>query len=155
VPTIIRDATNTARTITAVQVRDATNTPRTISEIWVRDSNNVPRLVFSIAPPMTASASPETVFGFSNGSGVATTDATTVTPSGGTAPYTYSWTVLSFDNATPPTADTPNAATTTFTQTGIGIGESYSATWQCEVTDSSPSPYTAVANVSSFWADTA
>jgi len=154
VTTIIRDATNTARTITAVQVRDATNTPRTISEIWARDSNNVSRLVFSIASPMTASASPETVFGFSGGSGLATTDSTTVTPSGGTAPYSYAWTLLTFDNATPPSADLPTAATTTFTQTGIGPSENYSATWQCEVTDSSPSPYTALAYVSSFWTGT-
>jgi hypothetical protein len=153
VPTTIRDATATARNITAAQVRDATNTPRTISEIWVRDSNNVSRLVFSIVPPMTASASPETVFGGTLGTGVATTDSTTVTPSGGTAPYSYVWTLLTYDNATPPAANSPAAATSTFTQTGIGIGQSYSSTWKCTVTDSSPSPYTADAFISAYWSD--
>ncbi|MES2782580.1 MAG: hypothetical protein V4657_07280 [Pseudomonadota bacterium] len=150
---IIRDAANTPRTITAIQVRDATNTPRTISEMWARDSNNVPRLVFSLVPPMTASATPNTVFGFTSGTGTATSDSTTVTPVGGLAPYTYAWTLLTFGSAITPTADSPTSATTTFTQTGIGIGDSTFAEWQCQVTDSSASPYTALAYVSSFWTD--
>jgi len=150
---IIRDATNTPRTITAIQVRDATNTVRAISEMWVRDSNNVSRLVFSLAPPMTASAFPETVGGFTLGTGVATTSDTVVTPSGGTAPYSYAWTLLTYDNAAPPTATAPTSATCGFTQTGIGIGEDYSATWRCTVTDSSPSPYTATTDILAFWAD--
>lgn len=152
--TIIRDSAGTARTITAIQVRDASNTPQDISELWVRDSNNVPRLVFSVAPPMTAAAAPSTVSGFTLGTGLATTGNTTVTPTGGTAPYSYAWSLISYDNSTPPTAGSPTAATTNFTQTNIGIGQDFSATWRCTVTDSSPSPYTAPADVQAFWGDT-
>ena len=149
---IIRDETNTPRTITAIQVRDGTNTPRTISEVRVRDSNNVSRIVFSLTPSMSASASPTTVFGTTLGTGTATTDSTTVTPSGGVAPYNYLWTRTSYDGPVPPGANSPNSATTTFTQTSIGIGTSYSATFRCTVTDDNGS--TAHADVSAFWSDT-
>lgn len=150
---LVRDGGNVQRTISDVAVRDGGNVLRDLSEIRVRDSNNTLRLVWSLAPPMAASASPETVYGSTLGTGTATTNSTTVTPSGGTPPYTYAWTLLSRDNlSADPTANSPTAATTTFTQTSIGIGESYSATWRCTVTDDDAN--TATADVSSFWTDT-
>lgn len=153
---IVRDGTNTPRTITSIQVRDATNTPRDISQMWVRDSNNVSRLVFSLAPPMGASASPGTVVGFTFGTGTATTDPATCTPSGGVPPYSYLWEVVSYDGPVSPFANSAASATSSFTQTGIGIGESYSATFRCRVTDSAPgSPNIAFSNsISAFWNDT-
>lgn len=149
--TIIRDDTNTPRTITGVQVRDGTNTPRDISEIRVRDSNNVSRVVFTTALPFSASASPSTVSQFAN-MATLTAGPTTVTPVGGTAPYTHAWTLVSFDGPATPTATAPTSATTSFTQGSIAFGESYSAEWDDAVTDSSVPPQVAHATVFSFWA---
>lgn len=153
---IVRDGTNAPRTITAIQVRDETNTPRDISQMWVRDSNNTPRMVFSLAPPMSASASPSTVSGFTAGTGTATTDAATCTPSGGTPPYSYAWQIVSYDGPVTPTALSPTNSSSTFRQTSIGIGENYSASVRCQVTDSTPgTPLVALSNtVSAFWSDT-
>ncbi len=154
--TIIRDGTNVAHTITAIQVRDDTNTPRDISQVWVRDSSNTPRMVFSLAPPMSVVAAPSTVSGMTAGTGTAVTNASTATPTGGTAPYTYAWQILSYDGPVTPTANSPTSASSAFTQTGIGIGEDYSATIQCQVTDSTPgAPLVANSNtVFAFWSDT-
>jgi len=154
--TIVRDVTNVARTITAIQVRDGTNTPRDISQVWVRDSSNTPRMVFSLAPPMSVVAAPGTISGTTAGTGTAVTNSTTATPTGGTAPYTYAWQIISFDGPVTPTANSPTAATSAFTQTGIGIGESFSATIVCQVTDSTPgTPLVANSNtVFAFWSDT-
>jgi len=154
-PTIIRDDTNTPRTVTGLQIRDGTNTPRDITELWARDSNNVSRLIFSIAPPMSASASPTTVSGATSGTGVAVTDATTVTPAGGTPPYTYLWELLSFDGSPAPAPTIPNGSSTAFIQSGIGVGDSFSAAFRCLVTDSTPgTPFSAYSDtVSAFWSD--
>lgn len=129
---LVRDGTNTQRTITAIQVRDGTNTARDISEMWVRDSNNVPRRVFG-GSPLSASASPADVSGFSIGTGIVDTGSTTVTPTGGTAPYTYAWTIISYTAGAPPTIANPTAATTDFTQTGVG--DTDYAVFRCTVTD--------------------
>jgi hypothetical protein len=145
---IVRDGTNTARTITEIQVRDGTNTARDISEIRVRDSNNVSRIVFSLAPDLSASASPETVYGAASLSTV-TTGATVVTPVGGTAPYTYAWSLETYDGPVAPVANSPTSNTTTFTQSSIAPGDSYSATWNCAVTDDDG--VTVGAAAYSFW----
>lgn len=154
-PLVIRDGANTPRTITEIQMRDGANTPRDLVELWVRDSNNVPRLIWSIAPPMSATATPAPVFGSTLGTGVATTDPTTATPTGGTPPYSYAWQLVSYDAGVPPTADSSNSATTTFTQTGIVVGDGLSATFRCLVTDSTPgTPLSAYTNnVGAFWID--
>lgn len=136
---VIRDGGNVARTITALLIRDGGNVQRTITELWIRDRDNVPRLVFnpSGSATLTAEAAPTFISAISSGTGTATTDATTVTPSGGTAPYTYAWTEVSHSSVSAaPTIDSPTAATTTFTQTSLGYGESEIATFRCTVTDS-------------------
>lgn len=51
-----------------------------------------------------------------------TTDATTMTPTGGTAPYSYAWTLLGGSGDTP-TINNAAFATTTFTQTDGGSGD--------------------------------
>lgn len=145
---VVRDGTNTPRTITAIQVRDGTNTPREISEIRVRDSNNVSRVVFSLTSDLAASASPTTVFGEAN-LGTVTTSSTTVTVTGGTPPYTHEWVLDTYDGPVPPTANSPTSATTTFTQTSVGFGDSYTALWVDNVTDDDGNTTTALVN--SFW----
>lgn len=132
---IIRDSTNIARTITGLVIRDGTNTPRTISELWVRDTTNTPRKVYSTGTPLSAVASDPSVFGYDSGSGTATTYSTTITPSGGTAPFTYAWTCTFYSGVTIPTATAPASASSAFTQTSIGPEDYVYSYWTCTVTD--------------------
>lgn len=132
----LRDATSTLRTITRIRARDASNTLRTITRIRARDANNVLRVVYDTtgASSFSLSASRLTVGG--KGNGVATTVSTTITPTGGTAPYTHAWTLITSTNGTDPTANSPAAATTTFTQTNIAADDADTATFRDTVTDS-------------------
>lgn len=57
----------------------------------------------------------------------------TVTPSGGTGPYTYSWSHLSGDSAVQVSA--PSSATTQF-NANVGKNQTKAATKRCTVTDS-------------------
>lgn len=133
----IRDGSNVQREISELIIRDGTNTARTISELWIRDTNNVPRLVFNPGGGATlrVTVAPDIVSGSTVGTGTVTTDAATATGAGGTAPYTYAWTLITHSSVTLPTADTPSADTTTFTQTGIAPSTTEDATWKCTITD--------------------
>jgi hypothetical protein len=140
----IRDSGNTLRTIdgtgsTRIRMRDAGNTLRTITRIRMRDASNVLRTVYDTSggTAFAASASPTFAFGSTSGSGSATTYATTVTASGGTAPYTYAWSLIAHDHPTAiPTINSPTSATTTFTQTNMHKDAIYTATFRCTVQDS-------------------
>ena len=148
---VIRDGGNVARTVTAMIVRDGTNTPRTITQMWIRDPSNTPRLVYSTSPALSLAASPTSVGGGSFGGSPATTDSTTATPTGGTGPYTYAWTLISYSSGTAPTINSATSATTTFIQTGLGPGGYESAVFRCTVTDSLAA--TAQADVDAFFFD--
>jgi hypothetical protein len=69
----------------------------------------------------------------------------TVTPSGGTAPYTYAWSIT----VGTCTINSPTSASTRFTKTGVNSGTEYDATAQCVVTDALGS--TATVTVSLFF----
>lgn len=150
---IIRDATNTPRTITELRIRDAGNVQRTITELWIRDVNNVSRLVFNPSGSATLAVviSPTEVMGSSSGTGTATTDVATATPSSGTAPYTHAWTLDTYTGGTPPTIGTPANAATTFTLTGMDPSGIYGAQFTDTVTDAVGN--TATATVQAFFAD--
>lgn len=100
------------------------------------------------SPALSASASPTTVSGFDTvvapDSSTATTDPTTVTPTGGVAPYTYSWAFVSGNTAT---INSPTSATTTFTRSVFldTAGQSVFRTgvYRCTVTDSASQTATA------------
>lgn len=85
----------------------------------------------NFASVVTLSASPLEVEGIRFGFGVVVTDAATVTPSGGLAPFTYAWTGVSGVG----TPSNPTSATTTFTH-APGSGETETGVFQCQVTDS-------------------
>ena len=76
-------------------------------------------------------ADTSSVFAYSGLVGVLTTDAVTVTASGGTAPYTYAWSKVSGDTVT---IDSPAAASTTFSG-DPGLNGTLSGQYQCTVTD--------------------
>lgn len=146
---IVRDASNTPRTVTNIIVRDATNTPRTITAIYVRDANNVPRLVYGTgsAPggPLTASAFPNAVDGTApEFSTIAVTNSTTLTVSGGTAPYSVLWTVQSYTSPyIAPSALNDTAMTTAFSQTNLSKYSGVSAVFKATISDSTtPTPAT-------------
>jgi hypothetical protein len=144
----IRDDTNTLRTVTQLRFLDETDTLRTITRVRLRDANNVLRVVYDTTGSSTFSASSDhvTVNGFSAGTGTVTTAVDTITPSGGTAPYTYAWAVVSYEAGVSPTATAPAAAATAFTQTGVAPGEILLAVFRCTVTDSAANTTTVDVN---------
>lgn len=73
-----------------------------------------------------------------------TSDSVTVTPAGGTGPYTYAWTRLSGASSISPTA--PTAATTTFSA-NVPRDTTVTATFRCTVTDSLAATATVDVNV--------
>jgi len=94
---------------------------------------------------MLASASPATLYDTGD-TGTITSGSTTVTPSGGTAPYTYSW---AFQDGDILTVTSPTSATTTFSTSGVAEGDFRAAVYRCTVTDSTtPTALTATVDVS-------
>lgn len=155
----IRDAGGTLRTINGtgssrIRMRDAGNTLRTISRIRMRDAGNVLRVVYDVtgSSSFSATASPSTVAGV--GLHAVTTNATTVTPTGGVAPYFHAWTRYDYTDATPPTITSPSSATTTFHQTNLGPSDIESATFLDTVTDSATPANTTTVYVSAVFQDT-
>jgi hypothetical protein len=76
------------------------------------------------------------------GTGLTTTQAVTCTPTGGTAPYTFSWTVVAGGGGI--TINSPSGQSTTFSATveiviesGVPHYETVSGTYHCTVHDSS------------------
>jgi len=80
----------------------------------------------------SAAAAPMSLLKQISGAGGATTASTTVTPTGGTGPYTYAWALVSGDMFT---VNNPTAATTSFTTT-LTTGQDKGAVYRCTVTDS-------------------
>lgn len=134
---IIRDATDTPRTVSAWLVRDGGSVPRTIAAGFDRDVANVSQLFYNPSGSLSlaVTAIPIGVGGHSAGSGTATTGATTATATGGTAPYTYAWTLGGYDGPVPPTATNPANASTAFTQTGLSPDSFYTSDWTVTATD--------------------
>ena len=65
------------------------------------------------------------------------TSTFTATPSGGTAPYTYSWTLLSQSGDGTVSVDTPTASSTSLDYTGlVSTGQYVDYSFQCTVLDS-------------------
>jgi hypothetical protein len=130
------DAASADRALSAISVIDPNGTSRNLLEMRVIDTGGTDRLVFSTGGgALAVSATPASVGGSSLSTGSITSGATTVSASGGTAPYTHAWTLISYDNLTPPVVNFPTAATTNFTQSNINYNETYSAVFRDTVTD--------------------
>lgn len=82
---------------------------------------------------LAATASPPAVADGGRG-GHHTTDPVTAIPSGGSGAYTYSWAIVASTYAT--VVDSPLAATTTFSITGVAMDDTATATAVCTITDS-------------------
>lgn len=136
-PISVMDATSVLRTLSRLSVWDGTALVR-IGRAKVMDSDGVTlRTVATFTTPLSATYSPLGVFavGASNTPLSLTTNAVTVTPSGGTGPYTYAWTVHAYSAATSPTIGNAALATTAFTQSAVDPDTTETATFRCTVTD--------------------
>ena len=103
---------------------------KALSRVAYYDGTNVVDLA-TFSPPMTAAASFDSATGSTSGDSTATTNSITVTPTGGTAPYTYAWTKTSGDG----TVVSPTKATTRFSQF-LENNTAASGVFLCTVTDS-------------------
>lgn len=148
---VIRDDANVPRTISGLFIRDDAAVSREIDELWVRDANAVSRLVYTNASTLTLAIDPTLVSGQSFGTGTATTEDATATPTGGVGPYTYSWTITSQSSPSACIINAPTEQVTSFTQTGLSTGDSEVADIECEVTDSLSA--TATATCQAFFTD--
>lgn len=94
-------------------------------------------------PAMSATASPGALYKFGALS-TQTTASTTVTVSGGTSSYNYSWARVSGGYFT---INSPSSATTTFTATNVPVNGFITGVYRCTVTDSSSPQKVATADV--------
>lgn len=124
------------RTVTSGKVylngawRTLTNGRAYVSGAW--------RDVVSFAQPFTGiTITPAEPGGSSSTSDTMTSSFATATPTGGLAPFTYSWTLVSSTGLTAITINNPTSASTSVTATISpgGAGTSGSATLQCTATD--------------------
>jgi hypothetical protein len=102
---------------------------------------------------LTVSAN--TVHGFDSGasaSGSVTSSPAALTVSGGTSPYTYSWSHVSTSSGNTPTISSSTAADPTFTAT-VTSGESSISTWEVTVTDNVSATASTYVSVSLTWFD--
>lgn len=88
-------------------------------------------LIYNTASP-SVSVTPTAPYGERADTGIATTETVTASVTGGTAPYSYSWTKSSGDAGIYP--NTPTASTTTFSRYGSPYNL-YNAYWYLIVTD--------------------
>lgn len=131
----IRTATG-ASGINSIRVRGATATQRA-ARIKLRTGLAVGALnqIFTGVSPISVTVTPEVRNFFSNNDTTVSGNLT-ATPSGGLAPFTYVWSVVSFDGASSPTFGTSTSASTSVTQTGVIASDTKTATLQVIVTDS-------------------
>jgi hypothetical protein len=92
---------------------------RKVGGVWIADV------------PLSATVAPATL-AVANINAAKTTAAATVTPANGAGPYNYAWSKVSGGNIA---IDSPAAAATTFTATGLADGETRQAVFRCKVTD--------------------
>lgn len=116
-----------------------------IPSAYAPSTGSVAGAASSISGGFRATADPGSLFKSGTTAGN-TTASTTVTAVNGTPAYTYAWTWASGGSGI--TIDSPSAATTTFSATGLSVSETRSGTARCTVTDSAAASVTADVNVS-------
>lgn len=133
-------AVNTAsgtKTVGKIHVNTASGT-KTVANGYVRTADGLEAFYQSLASGGSGGSSAITVSPAGAGGGASSSSSitvyssyVTVTPSGGTAPYSYSWSKVSGDAIT---ANAPTSATTNFSA-NLAPGDFLSAVFKCAVTD--------------------
>jgi hypothetical protein len=150
---VIRDA-SADRTITEFHVIDAGSTDRTITQGRIIGADRVDRVFWDPSGTVSfnVTISPGLVSGTEFGTGTATTGTATASATGGTGPYTFAWTLISYTHpTTAPTITSAATAATKFIQTNIGAGADYSADFRVTATDSIGN--TGFDDITAFWTD--
>jgi hypothetical protein len=106
---------------------------------WEPLTNGILGKASSVSAALSATVAPGSASS-SGGATSQTTNTVTVTPAGGTSPYTYAWTWASGGASI--TTDSSTAATTSFSATGLTSGETRSGQARCTVTDNVSATYT-------------
>jgi len=127
--------------ITAMKVMVA-GTLRTIRTVKAKQGGTL-RTIATFVPAMTASVSPTTATGADTSRFPKTvaSNAVTVTPSGGAAPYTYAWTVIDTTLGSPSFSSASSATVVVYQS--LSPDTDNSGTVRCTVTDA----YSQVATV--------
>ena len=125
----------TAKQIEAIKARNASSVLKGIAAMKVRNASNVLKTVFSPGSTLAVNV-PAFVYGAqSSGSAIdVTTEIATAIPTGGTAPYTYSWARVDAFGGTW-TIFLPTNAATAFRASAVAAGDSKLAEFVCTVTD--------------------
>ena len=103
--------------------RDLTEAKAYIAGAW--------ETIATFIPPLSASIGGIGASAIISGGGLATTNSVTATPTGGRAPYSYSWALLT---GTGVTATAPTSATTAFRRTMLPEDED-NGSWRVTITD--------------------
>ena len=120
------------------------------------DTSTVIATVGQVPASTGLSVSANAVYGFNSGpsiSGSVTSSAAVVTASGGTTPYTYSWSHISTTSGNTPTISSSSISNPTFTAT-VFDGVISISTWQVTVTDGASDVASTYVSVSLTWLDT-
>lgn len=121
------------KVVNSIRMMTAPGTVKRVRRIRIMDTGDVLRTIFTGFDPITATISPSLLFAFSfNNSTVSGTATVSVT--GGVAPFTYSWTIIS-NSGVLPTIVGATAASPTFTQTGVFVETSETAEFRVSITD--------------------
>jgi len=107
--------------------------------------NGVAAGAAAISTTLAASSDPSSLSKTDSGASI-TSANTTVTATGGTSPYTYSWARTSGSALI--SANSASAATTSFTGTTLASGTTYEALFTCTVTDNVAATATTTVTVS-------
>lgn len=134
-PFSLMDAGGVLRTISKLGVWDGSRLVP-LKSLKVMDGATL-RTVATFAPALTLSASPSSASGIaaSNTPINVTTNSVTAVPTGGTGPFTYAWTVVSFTAGASPVITSSTNAATTFRQNTMTPDTTASAVFRCTVTD--------------------
>lgn len=131
---------------------------RQIESAWIKAAGTWQQVYSSL----TASADTASVSGGGSGPTVCgnpgATGSVTVTPSGGTPPYTYAWArVGAAASSGPYQANGATSATTTFSDVNNSVCDTdtvTSETWRCTVTDNNAQTATVDVTVTLTWLNT-
>lgn len=132
----IVDATGVLRTITRMSIMDGSGVLRPLRTLKIKDGSGTLRTVATFIPPLSATVDNAYVYGTGNSvyPATVTTNTFTVSAVGGTAPFTYAYSVVWVTGGTL-TATAPTSATSDLRLSSVPNGFTYEGVMRCTITD--------------------
>lgn len=128
-----------------------------VSGAWVKDGGAWQQVFTSLEATVDDASPSSGGSGFSPCGDPGTTGAVTVTPVGGTPPYTYAWVrVGAAATSGPYQANAPTSASTSFSDSDLSVcanDTTATETWRCTVTDDNGQTATVDVTVTLTWVD--